>query len=50
MVKGRQREKVEPRPGSLSTETSPPIRSAKWREMARPRPVPPKRRVVEASA
>ena len=38
------------RPGSLSTPTSPPISSASSRQIDRPRPVPPKRRVVESSA
>ncbi len=42
--------KVEPTPGSLSTSTSPPMSVASRREMARPSPVPPKRRVVELSA
>ena len=39
-----------PCPGSLATPTSPPISCARWRVIARPRPVPPKRRVVELSA
>jgi hypothetical protein len=33
--------KVLPRPGSLSTVTSPPINRQSRRESARPRPVPP---------
>src|SRR5688572_21689887 len=41
---------VEPTPYSLSTVTSPPISRQKWRVIARPSPVPPKRRVVEESA
>ena len=41
--------KVEPRPSTLSTTSSPPIASASRRLMARPRPVPPYTRVVEAS-
>ncbi len=40
---------VEPFPGSLSKEIVPPISSASLREIARPSPVPPKRRVVELS-
>ena len=42
--------KVEPAPGVLSTDTSPPISWARRRTIERPRPVPPKRRVVELSA
>ena len=41
---------VEPLPGVLSTVTSPPSMVQKCLVMASPRPVPPKRRVVEASA
>ena len=41
--------KVEPLPTSLSTQISPPIISTSWREIARPRPVPPYWRVVELS-
>ena len=41
--------KVEPLPSSLSTEIVPPISSTRRLEMARPSPVPPNRRVVEAS-
>ena len=40
---------VEPLPTSLSTHIRPPMSSASRLLMARPRPVPPKRRVVEAS-
>ena len=43
-------QKVLPSPGSLSTPTCPPISSVSRLEMARPRPVPPYLRVVEASA
>ncbi|MNM62985.1 hypothetical protein D3C81_743380 [compost metagenome] len=42
--------KVEPRPGSLSTQMRPPINSTRCREMARPNPVPPYLRVVVLSA
>ena len=38
-----------PSPGSLSTEIVPPISSTRRFEIASPSPVPPKRRVVEAS-
>ena len=41
--------KVEPLPCSLSTEIVPPISSTRRFEMARPSPVPPNRRVVDAS-
>ena len=41
---------VEPLPGVLSTVTSPPSMVQKCLVMASPRPVPPKRLVVEASA
>ena len=47
---GRRIVKVEPRPSSLRTVMSPPIIWQKRRLMARPRPVPPYLRVVEASA
>ena len=47
---GRSNQKVEPLPCSLSTPISPPISSTSWCEIARPRPVPPYSRVVEASA
>ena len=43
-------QKVLPWPTSLVTPISPPMSSTSWREMARPRPVPPYRRVVPASA
>ncbi len=39
-----------PLPGALSTRNSPPIRSTRRLHMNRPRPVPPKRREVDASA
>ena len=42
--------KVEPWPRLLSTVMSPPISRQKWRLIASPSPVPPYRRVVEASA
>ena len=41
---------VLPLPTSLSTQMRPPISSTSCGEMARPRPVPPNRRVVELSA
>jgi len=34
-------QKFEPAPGALSTPISPPILCVSWRQMARPRPVPP---------
>ena len=40
---GRRTVNTEPLPGSLVTVTSPPIRRASLREMARPSPVPPNR-------
>jgi hypothetical protein len=42
--------KVDPTPGSLRISTPPCMASARRRTMERPRPVPPKRRVVELSA
>ncbi len=39
-----------PSPGTLESASSPPIRATRRWLMARPRPVPPKRRVVDASA
>ena len=42
--------KVDPWPGVLSTVTSPPINWAILRVIASPRPVPPYRLVVDASA
>ena len=47
---GRRTVNTDPLPGSLVTVTSPPIMRASLREMASPRPVPPKRCAVEASA
>lgn len=47
---GISNQKVEPTPGSDSTPMRPPIRSTMRLEIARPRPVPPYSRVVEASA
>ena len=41
--------KMLPLPSSLSTRMSPPSSVARRLEMASPRPVPPKRRVVELS-
>lgn len=49
-ARGRRSQNVLPAPGRLSTPTVPPIASASRRQMASPRPVPPYRRVVEASA
>ena len=46
----RNRVNVEPVPGVLSTVTSPPSMVQKHLVIASPRPVPPKRFVVEASA
>lgn len=43
-------QQVLPCPTSLSTPRSPPISSTSRRQIARPSPVPPKRRVVELSA
>ena len=42
--------KVEPLPGSLCTAISPPMSFTRWLDMDSPSPVPPKLRVVEASA
>jgi hypothetical protein len=41
---------VLPRPASLSIAIRPPIKATSRDEIVRPRPVPPKRRVVEPSA
>ena len=43
-------QKVEPCPGTLSTPMSPPISSTSRLQMAKPSPVPPYLRVVDASA
>ena len=48
--KGSSTQNTEPAPGWLETPMAPPINSATCLEIARPRPVPPKWRVVEASA
>src|SRR6516162_6384209 len=50
MRPGRRTVKTEPLPGSLATVTSPPIMRASLRVIASPRPVPPKRCAVVASA
>ncbi len=42
--------KVEPSPGTLSAQIRPPIISVNRCARVRPRPVPPKSRVVESSA
>ena len=47
---GSSAQKQLPSPGVLATPTTPPISSASWRQMLRPRPVPPYWRVVELSA
>src|SRR2546428_8824051 len=47
---GNVNENVEPCPKILSTATSPPCNSINFLAMVRPRPVPPKRRVVLPSA
>ncbi len=47
---GISNQNVEPRPGSDSTPMRPPIRSMMRLQIARPKPVPPYSRVVEASA
>ena len=45
----RSTQKREPTPSSLSTPTLPPINAARSLTMARPRPLPPWRRVLDAS-
>lgn len=47
---GKSSEKVVPLPSSLDTCSVPCIKSTSRLQMARPRPVPPYLRVVEASA
>ena len=47
---GKRTVNTEPLPGSLATVTSPPIMRASLRVIARPRPVPPNRWAVVASA
>ena len=49
-ISGASNQNVEPRPTSDTTSMRPPIRSTMRRQIARPSPVPPYRRVVEASA
>ena len=49
-LKGAVRVKVVPAPGSLSTLIPPSMQPARRLQMARPIPVPPKRRVVDWSA
>ena len=39
-----------PPSGGHSTAMAPPMRPVRWRDIARPRPVPPKRREIELSA
>jgi len=39
---------VEPLPTSESNDIAPPIASANWRQIARPKPVPPWREILEA--
>lgn len=45
LVTGKVKEKFEPMPNSLSTQRSPPMSVQSRREMVRPRPVPPYRRL-----
>ena len=47
---GTRSANVDPSPGILSTVTSPPIKRASFPVIASPSPVPPYRRVVDASA
>ena len=47
---GMARTKVLPMPGTLRSVIPPPMRSASWRQIASPRPVPPARRASEVSA
>ena len=47
---GSSAQKQLPRPGSLSTPTAPSISVASSRQIDRPSPLPPKRRVVDWSA
>src|SRR5499427_117928 len=47
--RGTAKEKVEPRPGSLSTQMRPPWSSTKVLVMLSPRPVPPNSRLMLAS-
>ena len=48
--KGSSNQNVEPAPATLWTPIRPPINSTIFREMARPRPVPPNLRDDEVSA
>ena len=48
--KGTSNQKVLPAPGRLTAPIAPPILSTRRLQMARPSPVPPKRRVMLASA
>ncbi|MNF76468.1 hypothetical protein D3C84_585830 [compost metagenome] len=50
IASGSMRVKTVPLSGVLATLISPPSRSTRRWQMARPRPLPPKRRVVEDSA
>ena len=50
VARGSSTTKVLPTPAALDTEIVPPICWVSPRAMARPSPVPPKRRVVDASA
>ena len=43
-------QKVLPPPLRSSTPISPPIKATSWRQIERPRPVPPNRRVIDPSA
>ena len=47
---GRRTVKIDPLPGALVTVTSPPINRHSLGLIARPSPVPPNWRVIEASA
>ncbi len=47
---GRVTVKVDPSPGVLRTSIWPPISVTRRWQMANPSPVPPNRRVVDASA
>ena len=51
-ITGRDKNTVksEPLSGRLSTTICPPMSFTSWSEMAIPRPVPPKRRVVLVSS
>ena len=50
VVTGKVNQNVDPRPSSDCTPIPPPSSLASSRDIERPRPVPPKRRVVELSA